>query len=292
MPAETEGYWDIIVTSLQDICNANEATSFDNKFKPYLSRSLDNENLEELKSEVFEHKSNVSTSKRLVNTSQQNLGILIEKLKAEAETSATTVASGGSGKSAASGKSNASKANGSSPMIAKRGSGKSSSGSKGGSGKSFSKDNKKITKKAGRSYYTSMYNPSEPIYVGSEVVYKLKNRHAEEWIQCEVMRVIGDGIKFEIRDPEPDENNNINPTFKANYKEILLIPPLNEVPDLVNYTYGCKVLARYPETTTFYTAVVVGNKKDGKVRLKFDGEDEINKETEVERRLVLPFPEK
>ena len=52
------------------------------------------------------------------------------------------------------------------------------------------------------------------------------------------------------------------------------------------------MLARYPETTTFYPAVVVGHRRDGTVRLKFDGEEEVNKETEVERRLVLPLPEK
>lgn len=52
------------------------------------------------------------------------------------------------------------------------------------------------------------------------------------------------------------------------------------------------MLARYPDTSTFYPAIVVGHKKDGRVRLKFDGEEEVNKETEVERRLVLPTPEK
>lgn len=273
--SDTEGLWDVIVSSLQDICNANEVTSFDNRFKNYLSQDLDNEDLLKLKKQVEEHKSNVVTSKRLVTTSQKTLQELREKLLA-ASSSAMT-----SGKRI--------EKIPKSPSLPKRGSGKSN-----GVGKSaISKDSKtKPNKKAGRLFYTSTFNPSEPIYAGSEVAYKLKNRHSEEWIQCEVMRIIGDGIKFEIRDPEPDENNNINPSFKANYKEILLIPPVEEVSDLASYTYGSKVLARYPETTTFYTAVVVGNKKDGKVRLKFDGEDEVNKETEVARRLVLPFPEK
>ncbi|KAG2730744.1 hypothetical protein G9P44_006321, partial [Scheffersomyces stipitis] len=67
---------------------------------------------------------------------------------------------------------------------------------------------------------------------------------------------------------------------------ILLIPPLVEVGDLVNYPYGTKVLARYPETTTFYPAIVVGNRKDGNVRLKFDGEEEVNKETEKSRDVL------
>ena len=156
--------------------------------------------------------------------------------------------------------------------------------------KKSSSSKKHLKQKTGRLYYTSPFNPLEPIVVGLEVAYKLRNRHFEEWIQCEVMRVIGDGMKFEIRDPEPDENNNPGQTFKANYKEVLLIPPLDEVDELVNYSYGSKVLARYPETTTFYPAIVVGSRKDGRVRLKFDGEEEVNKETEVERRLVVPFP--
>jgi len=52
------------------------------------------------------------------------------------------------------------------------------------------------------------------------------------------------------------------------------------------------VLARYPETTTFYPAEVIGTKRDGRCRLRFEGEEEEGKETEVDRRLVLPYPGK
>ncbi|KAK6458481.1 SGF29 tudor-like domain-containing protein [Scheffersomyces xylosifermentans] len=282
--SEIEGNWDIVITSLQDICNSNESLTFDNIYGKYAKGGLD-ENLSEdellkLKEEIVDHKSNIGTAKRLIDTSQENLRTLIEQLQKRAEKDASVAAAAAS-KSPSIKKAVAGKGN-------KKGSTPTAS-----SAASQAKDNKKSnSKKVGRSYYTSKYNPSEPIYIGSEVAYKLKNRHSEEWIQCEVMKVIGDGIKFEIRDPEPDENNNPGQTFKANYKEILLIPPIPEVKDLVNYAYGTKVLARYPETTTFYPALVVGNRKDGNVRLKFDGEEEVNKETEVERRLVLPFPER
>ena len=37
------------------------------------------------------------------------------------------------------------------------------------------------------------------------MAYKLRNRHSDEWIQCSVEKIIGDGIKFEIKDLEPDE---------------------------------------------------------------------------------------
>lgn len=263
---ETEGYWNIIITSLQDICSANESLSFDSLYSKYAKDSikdLSEEELNELKEEITGHKSNVATAKRLVTVSQENLQTLITNLQASSKQANET---------------SPQKPNNQQPAASKA------------SGKAHNK--KTNPKKVGRLYYTSKFNPLEPIYVGSEVAYKLKNRHFEEWIQCEVMKVIGDGIKFEIRDPEPDENNNPGQTFKASHKEILLIPTLEDVPDLTNYPYGSKVIARYPETTTFYPAIVVGHKKDGSVRLKFDGEEEVNKETEIERRLVLPFPEK
>lgn len=251
---ETEGHWDIVIASLQDICHTNESVPFDSDYDKYTRKALkelSEEELDKLTNEIRDHKANITTGKNLVETTQKNLQRLINHLQAQASTSTPS-------KPATSSKYN---------------------------GKSNPKRNSK-----GRAYYTSKYNPTEPIEVGSEVAYKLKNRHFEEWIQCEVMKVIGDGLKFEIRDPEPDENNNPGQTFKANYKEILLIPPV--LTELVNYPFGTKVLARYPETTTFYPAVVMGSKKDGTVRLKFDGEEEVNKETEVERRLVLPFPDK
>ena len=64
------------------------------------------------------------------------------------------------------------------------------------------------------------------------------------------------------------------------------------------------MLALYPNTTTFYKAEVVANwvaervkkEKDDKdasadgnlVRLRFEGEDEADREMSVERRYVLP----
>lgn len=282
---DVEGHWDIIVTSLQDICNSNESTTFDNIYDVYFRNAkkldLPAEELEKLEKQVIDHKDNIETSSRLVETCQQNLRTLVSHLQKSAPPP--------SGRQS---RSNSSKniSNKSSNGIEERSPSSKTPGKNNKStGKSTSPQNKK-QKKVGRLYYTSKYNPLGPVVVGSEVAYKLRNRHTEEWIQCEVTKVIGDGIKFEVRDPEPDENNNPGQTFKANYKEIILIT--DEAFDYPNYTYGSKVLARYPETTTFYPAVVVGTKKDGTVKLKFDGEEEANKETEVERKLVLPFPEK
>ncbi|KAK6465968.1 SGF29 tudor-like domain-containing protein [Scheffersomyces coipomensis] len=383
LSSEIEGNWDIVITSLQDICNSNESLSFDNIYNKYLEdftnrlkdakengndnddndddndikrakrTKIDKEEEEELnklKEEIIDHKSNIGTAKRLIDTSQEKLQTLIEYLQKEQEKKAAASkealavlndvkgsvspeedAENDTGadnmeideeeeeeeveeeeeevesketseppvpvrEGVSTRKGTAAKKRGATPSSAASSTTiatKSSKASAATNDSKITKDSKKgNVKKVGRSFYTSKFNPSEPILVGSEVAYKLKNRHFEEWIQCEVMKVIGDGIKFEIRDPEPDENNNPGQTFKANYKEVLLIPPIAEVKELSNYPYGTKVLARYPETTTFYPAIVVGSRKDGNVRLKFDGEEEVNKETEVERRLVVPFPEK
>lgn len=262
---DTDGFWDIVVSSLQDICNANEALTFDQLFEGYDEKKvqgLDESELVALKEELNDHISNIGTAKRIISTSQENLQALIanaEKIQAQQQQQAAAALRPG----------------------------KAQIGGKIGRANS-----KKGNVKQGKQYWTLKYDSGLPILVGSEIAFKLKNRHFEEWIQCEVTKILGDGTKYEIRDPEPDENNNPGQKFKANYKEILLIPTKSEVNTLVSYPYGTKVLARYPETTTFYPGVVVGHKKDGTVRLKFDGEEEVNKETEVERRLVLPFPER
>lgn len=263
-----EGHWDIVISSLQDICNSNEATSFDNIYeKRKAELPLTKEELLKLQQDIIEHKTNIETAQRLIETCQQNLQLLIKNTRTRNHSATDNqIDKHIDGKAI--------------PKVSGKNGSKSSSK---GSNVNISK------KKNGRLFYVSKYSPNEPVVIGSEVAYKLKNRPAEEWIQCEVTKVLGDGIKFEIRDPEPDENNNPGQTFKANYKEIILISNHDK---LMNYPYRFKVLARYPETTTFYPAVVMGTKKDGKVRLKFDGEEEANKETEVERRLVLPFPEK
>lgn len=262
MPEDTDGYWDIVILSLQDICNANELLSFDNIFEQQAGQldKLSEAELEKLKEEVNDHKLNIGTATRLIATAQQNLTTLtanLEKQNAQAKEPERR-----QGKA-----------------VPARTNGKGHDTRKGGA-------------RTGRVYWSLKYLPQEPIVVGSEVAYKLKNRHFEEWIQCEVTKIMGDGTRYEIRDPEPDENNNPGQTFKATYKEILLIASVLEVSRLVAYPHGAKVLARYPETTTFYPAVVVAQRKDGIVRLRFDGEEEVNKETEIERRLVLPFPDR
>ncbi|EDO18638.1 hypothetical protein Kpol_1048p69 [Vanderwaltozyma polyspora DSM 70294] len=143
----------------------------------------------------------------------------------------------------------------------------------------------------GRSYWISQFNSCGEIRIGSNVAYKPKKSIDGEWFHCEVIKISPDGLRFEVRDPEPDEFGNTGKIFKCSWKDVQLIPPENATrQNMINYPPNTKVLARYPETTTFYPAVVIGNKRDGTCRLKFDGEEEVDKETEVPRRFVLPFP--
>ncbi|KAK9239921.1 SGF29 tudor-like domain-containing protein [Lipomyces kononenkoae] len=146
----------------------------------------------------------------------------------------------------------------------------------------------KNTKKARSGSAAPMDVPS----IGAQVAFRLKKQKGAEveWIQCEITKVMGEGnkIRFEVQDPEPDENNNPGQSYKAGPKDIILIPESSS--ELPVYPIGTRVLARYPETTTFYRAEVMGTKRDGTCRLKFEGEEEVGKETEVERRLVLEMP--
>lgn len=237
-----EAHWSSVVESVRVLCenNANLELNEQQKYLKYKTKVFDSEPESELSSaleEIVKHKSNVDSSRELLEGMMENINgiISVEAKKKSSE-----------------------------PKL-----------------------------KRGKSFWTSPYNVSDSISPGSEVAFKLRQRGSEdEWIQCEVTKVLGDGTKFEVRDPEPDENNNPGKSFKATWKDIILIARTDEAASLLSYPYGTKVLARYPETTTFYPAVVIGTKRDGRCRLRFDGEEEADKETEVERRLVLPYPAK
>ena len=94
---------------------------------------------------------------------------------------------------------------------------------------------------------------------------------------------------YEIKDLDPDM---LKPTpYRASVSHLVPIPSDNAA--LPSLTPRKQVLALYPGTTTFYKAEVVAAKSDGKplqegsVRLRFEGEDEADREMDVERRYVL-----
>lgn len=88
--------------------------------------------------------------------------------------------------------------------------------------------------------------------------------------------------RYEVQDPEPDENGQPGQVYKTSATALIAIPRQGDM--LVDFPVGKQVLARYPETTTFYRAFIAGGKKEV-YRLKF--EDDQGQEMEVGRRFVL-----
>ena len=125
-----------------------------------------------------------------------------------------------------------------------------------------------------------------------------------EGILCRVTSVIGEGKqrRYEIIDADPDPPTPSIP-YRASVNHLVPIPQPSSNTTLPDLNKGKNVLALYPGTTTFYKAEVVASwrvgdgrvkrEEDGEgvenlVRLRFEGEDEADREMSVERRYVLP----
>jgi SAGA-associated factor 29 len=86
--------------------------------------------------------------------------------------------------------------------------------------------------------------------------------------------------------------------YRASVNHLVPIPPPASNTTLPDLNKGKNVLALYPGTTTFYKAEVVAGwvvngaglakGEENLVRLRFEGEDEADREMSVERRYVLP----
>ncbi|KAK2800558.1 hypothetical protein FQN50_008103 [Emmonsiellopsis sp. PD_5] len=132
---------------------------------------------------------------------------------------------------------------------------------------------------------------TDRLFVGAEVVFKhnKKQQGVEgEGIQCIIQSISGEGAKkrYDVQDPVP-ENADQGAVYKTTAASLIPIPRVGAA--LPHFAPGKQVLARYPETTTFYRAEVMAAKKDV-YRLRFEGEEENDKETEVDRRFVLDIP--
>lgn len=124
--------------------------------------------------------------------------------------------------------------------------------------------------------------------VGRQIAFKLPQSAVDEWIQCEITRIITPGYRFEVRDPEPDENGNPGKSYQCRIKDIMLLPLKGQ--SITPLPSGSIVLAQYPETTAFYKATVSSyNPKKRVYYLRFEGEEDYQKQTEVDDTLVLPI---
>ncbi|KAF2721989.1 hypothetical protein K431DRAFT_284430 [Polychaeton citri CBS 116435] len=115
-----------------------------------------------------------------------------------------------------------------------------------------------------------------------------------EGILCHVTSVIGEGKQRRYEVQDIDQSDEKSQPMRASVSNLISIPIVNK--GLQDLGKGRHVLAQYPDTTTFYKAIVsttwrssdVGKGERGEmVRLRFDGEENENIESEVERRLVL-----
>lgn len=289
--------WDLVISSLQDIYYANVVMPYDEdvQLKEVELNGLPHERLEEHLNHFNKHLQNVKRAQRLVASVGENVKILLERAQDKEQTASkvpppsspsisnidhntgevvmnSTVADNEQEKASTEPPTGEVPAAQASPQPQPQ--------------------LQQTARPLGRSGWVSQFNPNGPISIGSEVAFKPKKGGEGEWFQCVVVKVSADGLRFEVRDPEPDELGNPGKTFKCSWREIIFIPleGTDQKTETPNYPPGTKVLARYPETTTFYPAVVIGSKRDGTCRLKFDGEEEVDKETEVLRRLVLPCP--
>ena len=135
--------------------------------------------------------------------------------------------------------------------------------------------------------------------MGAEVAYKQSRPREDgsQWIQCHIISISGEGKsrRYEVADPEPDESTGApGAVYKTSAAALIPIPPKGEAGGdggegpPKELSVGKNVLARYPETTTFYRAEVRALKRDkqgGEVyRLSFEDD---NQELDVPRRYVL-----
>ncbi|ORY68892.1 SGF29 tudor-like domain-containing protein [Pseudomassariella vexata] len=121
---------------------------------------------------------------------------------------------------------------------------------------------------------------------GDEVAFKPKPTANEQtdWI-LGIVQGEGKSRRYKVLDADVDEAGN-QKDFRTSASSMILIPKEGTV--LPNLENGRVVLALYPNTTTFYKAEVMGM-DEGKVNLKFEGEESNNTTQAVLRRHVVEY---
>ena len=121
-----------------------------------------------------------------------------------------------------------------------------------------------------------------------EVAFKPKpvNNEHTDWILGFVQEVRGEGKarRYKVLDAEPDEHG-VKKDFRTSASSMIPIPKEGTV--LPPLETGRTVLAMYPDSTTFYKAEVQGMAPDGKVNLKFEGDESLMQP--VVRRYVVEY---
>lgn len=128
---------------------------------------------------------------------------------------------------------------------------------------------------------------------GDAVAFKPKASAGDgqpDWIMGEVAQVLGDAKnrRYKVLDIEPDDQSK-QKEYRLQPIQMIPITPEDKAASLPDWEPGQMVLALYPQTTTFYQAEVHSTDDDGKVNLKFEGENDSTTLQQVERRFVIEF---
>ncbi|PCD28839.1 hypothetical protein AU210_011390 [Fusarium oxysporum f. sp. radicis-cucumerinum] len=128
---------------------------------------------------------------------------------------------------------------------------------------------------------------------GDAVAFKPKALNGDttsDWILGEVAQVMGEGKsrRYKVLDIEPEDQSK-QKEYRSSASSMIPITPESQASTLKDWESGKVVLALYPNTTTFYKAEVHSMDSDGKVNLKFEGENDSSTLQQVERRFVIEY---
>ena len=128
---------------------------------------------------------------------------------------------------------------------------------------------------------------------GESVAFKPKastGDGASDWILGEVAQVVGEGKsrRYKVLDIEPEDQSK-QKEYKTSASSMIPITPESQADTLPDWEPKTTVLALYPNTTTFYRAEVHSMDAEGRVNLKFEGENDSSTLQQVERRFVIEF---
>ncbi|KAG6123637.1 hypothetical protein E4U13_002266 [Claviceps humidiphila] len=127
---------------------------------------------------------------------------------------------------------------------------------------------------------------------GDSVAFRPKvgGEGVSDWILGEVLQVLGEGKsrRYKVLDIEPDDQSK-QKEYRTSASSMIPITPESQAGSLKAWEAGQVVLALYPNTTTFYKAEVYSMDGQGRVDLKFEGENDSTTTQQVERRFVIEY---
>lgn len=128
---------------------------------------------------------------------------------------------------------------------------------------------------------------------GDPVAFKprpINGDQTTDWILGEVAQVLGEGKsrRYKVLDIEPEDQSK-QKEYRSSASSMIPITPESQASTLKDWEPGKVVLALYPNTTTFYKAEVHSTDGDGKVNLRFEGENDSTTLQQVERRFVIEY---